>query len=192
MRVLPPAQTEAYDRMIAELRGFLDGLAGAHPDEAMVAELSRDLAAWSERLGRCAVEEPDQLFARVVERPGRGQVMSPLLFAKDLPSGEMTGHVTFGRYFMGVNGAAHGGAVALLFDEALGRAASGRGGPRARTAYLHVDFRAVTPIDTKLAVRSWLDRVDGRKRFVRGELRHGEVICAEAKALFVELKPGQG
>ena len=40
-------------------------------------------------------------------------------------------------------------------------------------------------------VRGWLDRQEGRKYFVRGELRHGDVVCADAEGLFVALKPGQ-
>jgi len=39
--------------------------------------------------------------------------------------------------------------------------------------------------------RGWLDRREGRKYFVRGELRHGEVVCAEAEGPFVALKPEQ-
>jgi acyl-coenzyme A thioesterase PaaI-like protein len=191
MRELPASKTAAFERMIGELRGFLDKVAGAHPDEATLAALADDLAAWSGRLGGCAVAESEQLFGRLVGEPGRGQTMMPRLVLEDAPPGEVRGHVVFGRYFLGVNGAAHGGALPLLFDEVLGIAAAAPDRPRVRTAYLHVDFRALTPLDTRLEVRGWLDRQEGRKRFVRGELRCGDVLCAEAEALFVELKPGQ-
>jgi acyl-coenzyme A thioesterase PaaI-like protein len=189
MRELPAAKTAAFERMVGELRGFLDKVAGAHPDEATLAALAHDLAAWSDRLAGCAVDESEQLFGRLVGEPGRGQTMMPRLVLEDARPGEVRGHVVFGRYFLGVNGAAHGGALALVFDEVLGVAAAAP--DRVRTAYLHVDFRALTPLDTRLEVRGWLDRQEGRKRFVRGELRCGEVVCAEAEALFVELKPEQ-
>jgi acyl-coenzyme A thioesterase PaaI-like protein len=191
MRILPAAQSEAFERMIVELRGFLDKVAGSQPDEATLAALAADLSAWSDRLAGCAVDEAGQLFGRLVEQPGRGQTMMPCLVLDDAPPGEVRGHVTFGRYFLGVNGAVHGGALPLLFDEALGIVAATPERPRVRTAYLHVDYRALTPLDTRLEVRGWLDRQEGRKRFVRGELRHGEVLCAEAEALFVELRPDQ-
>ena len=37
-----------------------------------------------------------------------------------------------------------------------------------------------------------VDRIEGRKRFVSGELRHGDTVCAQAEGLWVELLPGQG
>jgi acyl-coenzyme A thioesterase PaaI-like protein len=83
----------------------------------------------------------------------------------------------------------HGGVLPLLFDEVLGRAAASHGRERIRTAYLNVAFKALTPLDSELTVRGWVDRVEDRKLFVRGELRDGEVLCAEAEGLFVALKP---
>ncbi|CAN7565665.1 PaaI family thioesterase [Phenylobacterium sp. LjRoot225] len=179
-----------YGEMIDLLRGFLDKVSGARPDPATLADLTHDLKAWSERLQACAVEERDQLFARLLDQPGRGQTMSPALVVEKQEVGDFRGHVTFGRYFLGVNGAVHGGTLPLMFDEVLGRAA-GQPGLRLRTAYLKTDFRALTPLDTRLEVRGWLDRQEGRKYFVRGELRHGDVVCADAEGLFVALKPDQ-
>ena len=34
------------------------------------------------------------------------------------------------------------------------------------------------------------DREEGRKRYLTGEIRHGERLCAEAHGLFVVLRPG--
>jgi acyl-coenzyme A thioesterase PaaI-like protein len=186
-----PEVVESYDGMVATLRGFLDKLAGARPDADTLTALTRDLAAWSGRLDACAVDERDQLFGRLVRQPGRGQTASPQLFIDRQVEGELVGRVTFGRYFLGVNGAVHGGIIPLLFDEVLGRAAADPKQPRIRTAYLNTAFKALTPIDVELEVRGWLDRVEGRKRFVRGELRHGDIVCAEAEGLFVELRPEQ-
>lgn len=188
VRQVSADEARPFGEMIATLRDFLDKVAGARPDPADVAELTRDLAAWSERLQGSAVAEPEQLYGRLLTEPGRGQVTAPCLVVESQENGEIRGHVSFGRYFLGVNGAVHGGVLPLLFDEVLGRAAAASERPRVRTAYLHVDFRALTPLDTRLEVRGWLDRVEGRKCFVRGELRHGEVVCAEAEGLFVALQ----
>jgi acyl-CoA thioesterase FadM len=187
---LPADIAAPYGEMVEVLRDFLDKLAGARPDPATLAALTGDLKSWSERLQACAVDEREQLFARLLDQPGRGQTMSPALVVERQEIGDLRGHVTFGRYFLGVNGAVHGGSLPLMFDELLGRAA-GQPGLRLRTAYLKTDFRALTPLDTQLEVRGWLDRQEGRKYFVRGELRHGEVVCAEAEGLFVALKPEQ-
>jgi acyl-CoA thioesterase FadM len=60
-----------------------------------------------------------------------------------------------------------------------------------RTAYLHVDYRAITPIGAEVVVTGQVVGVEGRKRLLRGELRHGDTLCAAADALFVELLPHQ-
>ena len=179
-----------YGEMIDVLREFLDKVSGVQPDLRTIEALKDDLAAWSRRLDPFVVSERDQLFARLLDAPGRGQTMSPALHVDRMEPGDFRGHVTFGRYFLGVNGAVHGGTLPLMFDEVLGRAAA-LPGLRLRTAYLKTDFRTLTPLDTRLEVRGWLDRQEGRKYFVRGELRHGDVVCADAEGLFVALKPGQ-
>jgi acyl-coenzyme A thioesterase PaaI-like protein len=186
-----PQEKDAYERMVATLRRFLDSVAGARPDEAALAALTQDLAAWSERLEDFAVADREQPFGRLFSRPGRGQALSPAVVLEDTPQGQVRGKVIFGRYFLGVNGAVHGGAIPLVFDELFGRAAAHRDRPRIRTAYLNVDFRAITPLDRELDISAWLERVEGRKLFVRGELRDGEVVCAQADGLFVELRPEQ-
>lgn len=85
----------------------------------------------------------------------------------------------------------HGGAIPLLFDEVLGRLASSEDRTPARTAYLHTDFRSITPVGEELVVRAWFVSEQGRKRILRAELMHGETLCAEAEGLFIELRPGQ-
>src|SRR3546814_12710185 len=65
------------------------------------------------------------------------------------------GSVTYGRYYRGGNGAVHGGAIPLLFDEVLGRLANSAGRSPCRTAYLHTDFRSITPVGRQLSVRGW-------------------------------------
>jgi acyl-CoA thioesterase FadM len=65
------------------------------------------------------------------------------------------------------------------------------GGPRQRTAYLHINYRQVVPIDKELQIDAGVDKVEGRKIFVSGRLSDGDTVLTDAKALFVLLKPGQ-
>lgn len=181
----------AYGPMIDALRRLLDDIAGASPDGAMLADLTRDLQAWSATLKTVAVREHEQIFARRLDLPGRGQTMAPCLHVLGGDDNSVEGTVTFGRYFLGGGGAVHGGAIPLLFDEVLGRLANAGGRPRARTAYLHTDFRSITPVGVELSVTGRFVSEQGRKRVLRAELRHGETLCAEAEGLFVELRPGQ-
>jgi acyl-coenzyme A thioesterase PaaI-like protein len=177
--------------MITALREFLDHVAAAAPDAATTVALTHDLTSWAERLARSAVPERRQIFARRLDLPGRGQTMSPSFVPVTGDHEHVEGTVTFGRYFLGGGGAVHGGAIPLLFDEVLGRLAISGDRAPARTAYLHTDFRSITPVGVELAVRAWFISEQGRKRILRAQLSHGDTLCAEAEGLFVELRPDQ-
>jgi len=181
----------AYGTMIEALRDFLDKVAAAKPEEAVLGALTGDVARWSQRLAPLAVGEREQVFAHRLDLPGRGQTMAPCLIVDDGDPNQVRGRVTFGRYYLGGGGAVHGGAIPLLFDEVLGRLANSGDRPRSRTAYLHTDFRSITPVGVELSVTARFESEVGRKRLLRGELRNGDILCAEAEGLFVTLKPGQ-
>jgi acyl-coenzyme A thioesterase PaaI-like protein len=189
----PPAPLPGspYAGMIDTLRDFLDGIATARLDDATSLALTDDLTRWAARLVPLAAPEPARMFARVLDVPGHGQVMCPAFDVDAQDTVSISGRVTFGAYFHGANGAAHGGSIALLFDEVLGIPANAGVATMARTAYLHVNYRSVTPVGTELQVTARTASVDGRKRIVRGELRDGDRLCADAEGLFVELRPGQ-
>lgn len=86
----------------------------------------------------------------------------------------------------------HGGAIGLLFDSVLGTASwLLTGGPYQRTAYLHVNYRSIVPIERELQLETWISRTEGRKIFVETTLRDGDTLLADGEALFVVLKPGQ-
>ena len=95
------------------------------------------------------------------------------------------GHVSFGRFYLGGNGAVHGGAIPLVFDELMGRLANTGGRPPSRTAYLHVNYRNITPIETRLVIEAHFDSEEGRKRILTGTIRDGDTLCADAEGLFV-------
>ena len=59
------------------------------------------------------------------------------------------------------------------------------------TGRLTVHYRSPTPLETELRFVGWLERVDGRKIFTKGELWAGDRLCAEAEGLFISIQPGQ-
>jgi acyl-coenzyme A thioesterase PaaI-like protein len=100
--------------------------------------------------------------------------------------------VQFSRFAVGGNYAVHGGVLPLLFDSVFGMVIHAAGRPISRTAFLHVDYRKVTPIDTPLTARGWVREAEGRKAFVNAELRDSEEnLLAEANGLMIRLLPGQ-
>jgi acyl-CoA thioesterase FadM len=80
----------------------------------------------------------------------------------------------------------------LLFDYPFRMVVHTAGRPISRSAFLHVDYRKVTPTDTPLTVRGWVDSVEGRKSFVSSELTDSDgVLLAEAHDLMVRLLASQ-
>jgi acyl-coenzyme A thioesterase PaaI-like protein len=126
-----------------------------------------------------------------MDLPNRGnllQVPSELETVDD----EVDGSVRFRRYHLGRNGAVHGGAVAQRWDSVLGFAAFRLSRSfKQRTAYLHVNYRKIVPIDKELQVDARIDRSEGRKINVTGRLHDGDDLLCDAEALFVKLNPGQ-
>jgi acyl-coenzyme A thioesterase PaaI-like protein len=102
----------------------------------------------------------------------------------------MVGTATFGAAYEGPPGCVHGGYVAAAFDEVLGATQSLSGSP-GMTGRLTVHYRSPTPLETALRFTGWLEQVDGRKIFTKGELWAGERLCAEAEGLFISIKAGQ-
>lgn len=100
-----------------------------------------------------------------------------------------TGSVRFGVVFEGPPGCVHGGHVAGFFDQILGYHNLALGLP-AMTASLRVDYRRPTPLFTRLRFEARIREEKGRKIFVCGALRDGDVVFAEAEGLFV--LPGAG
>jgi hypothetical protein len=72
----------------------------------------------------------------------------------------------------------------------MGRLAN-TGRPPSRTAFLHVNYRTITPIETRLSIEAHFESEEGRKRILRGVIRDGDTVCADAEGLFVALRPGQ-
>lgn len=185
------ASGDAYGELLTSMRAMLDHLGAARLDDATARALTLEVDALRERLADHVVGESEQTFARRADLPARGQTMVPPFVAHEADRDSMRGTVTFGRYFLGRNGAVHGGAITCLFENVMGHLAGTGGRTFGRAAYTHVDFRAITPVGRELELRAWFESEIGRKRVIRAEIRDGEVLCAEAEGLVIELREGQ-
>ncbi|MGV1087129.1 MAG: PaaI family thioesterase [Mycobacterium sp.] len=129
---------------------------------------------------------------RVASLPGAGSILMPPWQIRRFDSEGVEVGVQFSRFHVGGNNAVHGGVVAMMFDVMCGIIIHSIGRPISRTAFLHVDYRNVTPIDVALTVRGWSSKVEGRKTFVNAELTGPDgTLLAEANGLMVQLLPGQ-
>ncbi len=129
---------------------------------------------------------------RVGTLPGAGSVLMPPWQIREFTPEIVDVGVQFSRFHVGGNNAVHGGVVAMMFDVMCGVIIHAIGRPISRTAFLHVDYRNITPIDVPLTMRGWASNVEGRKTFVNAELTDPNgTLCAEANGLMVQLLPGQ-
>jgi acyl-coenzyme A thioesterase PaaI-like protein len=178
---------DPHDRLGAAVRALSDLVvrSGAGP-----AEIEAAAAAIEGLTGRLAAAPPS---SRVHDSPyhpmslvgGSAHPTAPQLHTSPTDDG-VAGTVVLGPSYEGGPGLAHGGVLSLLFDHAMGQALF-TAGYSAMTVSLEVRYRAPTPLEAPLAVSARLDRVDGRKLFVAGQIAVGGRVTAEAQGVFVQL-----
>lgn len=181
-----------FARLHLAQRLLQDRLTGAALPPDVATELTEQLLDVSERLAEHQMPEPDRVDGWRPDLPGRGHPLLPPYFIDDETESTLSGRVTFTRFYLGGNGAAHGGAHPLLFDDVFGRVMNHHQPGVSRTAYLKVNYRRVTPLDVELHFEASRDRVEGRKRWGTARLfgPSGELL-SDADALFLQLLPGQ-
>src|SRR5215467_1356732 len=97
---------------------------------------------------------------------------------------------TRGKFLLGPNyaggaGFAHGGIIAVLLDEAMGKI-SKLTEERAVTAELSVEYKKPVPVNEEIIVEGWQESEEGRNRFRVGEIRDAKGnLLARGKARFV-------
>jgi acyl-coenzyme A thioesterase PaaI-like protein len=189
----PASPGAGFGRFVASMRRLQDLAVSADPSDDVWDDAADRVAALAELLGPFQTEVEGQAPAgRTPDLPGMGSLLlPPWVLTRYGPDGvEMTGH--FSRFHVGGNHAVHGGVLPLLFDHMFGMISHAADRPISRTAFLHVDYRKVTPIDVPLLVRGRVTGTEGRKAFVSAELVDGDqTVLAEGNGLMVRLLPGQ-
>ncbi|BAX90749.1 PaaI family thioesterase [Mycobacterium shigaense] len=184
-----------FGRFVAAMRRLQDLAVSADPPDEVWDDAADRVVALTELLGPFQALEGQAPSGRAPGLPGMGSLLlPPWTLTRYQPDGcEMRGHFT--RFHVGGNMAVHGGVLPLLFDHMFGMVSHASNRPISRTAFLHVDYRKITPIDAPLVVRGRVDRTEGRKAFVSAELADASenpgALLAEANGLMVQLLPGQ-
>lgn len=121
-------------------------------------------------------------YRAVAGRANPAAIPLTLEFGEDVVTTEITLEPMHG----GAPGRGHGGVLAGVFDEFTG-AAPRLIGTMGATARLSVNYRAPIPLGEPLQLRAWIHEQQGRKVFVRGDAHRGDVLIADAEALFVTI-----
>ncbi len=101
-----------------------------------------------------------------------------LTFEQDNVKRRIVGRFVLGERYQGGGGFAHGGIIALLLDEAMGKVCRFRE-VRAVTAELSVEYLKPVSVDKEIIVEGHEARQEGRNLFLVGEIRNeaGEVLA---------------
>ncbi|HEX4543934.1 MAG TPA: PaaI family thioesterase [Candidatus Acidoferrum sp.] len=108
-----------------------------------------------------------------------------LTFEQDNVNRRIVGRFILGDRYQGGGGFAHGGIIALLLDEAMGKVCRFRE-VRAVTAELTVEYLKPVAVAKEIIVEGRETELKGRNLFLAGEIRNeaGEVL-ARGKGRFV-------
>jgi acyl-coenzyme A thioesterase PaaI-like protein len=110
-----------------------------------------------------------------------------LVFELDFEARRTRGRFMLGTNYAGGAGFAHGGIIAVVLDEAMGKL-SKLTEEKAVTAELNVVYRKPVPVDKEIVVEGWQEEEKGRNRFRVGEIRdlQGNLL-ARGTARFVAI-----
>ena len=94
-----------------------------------------------------------------------------LTFEQDNAQRRISGRFVLGPRYQGGGGMAHGGIIAVLLDEAMGKVCRFRDA-RAVTAQLAVDYLKPIDVEQEIVVEAFEEQQSGRNLFMVGEIRN--------------------
>jgi len=114
-----------------------------------------------------------------------------LTYEQDDEAKRIRGNFRLGAEYQGAAGFIHGGIIATVLDEVMGKVCRFRG-VHAVTAELTIEYLKPVPVDVDLVIEGYEAEMTGRNLFMVGEIRDvsGKVL-ARGKGRFVILKPKQ-
>jgi uncharacterized protein (TIGR00369 family) len=108
-----------------------------------------------------------------------------LTFEQDNVNRKIVGRFVLGERYQGGGGFAHGGIIAMLLDEAMGKVCRFRE-VRAVTAELTVEYLKPVSVEKEIIVEAHETEQKGRNLFQVGEIRNGAgEILARGRGRFV-------
>jgi uncharacterized protein (TIGR00369 family) len=112
-----------------------------------------------------------------------------LTFEQDMEGRRIVGKFRLDERYQGGAGFLHGGIIAVLFDEALGKVCRFRS-VRAVTAELVIEYLRPIRLHEEFVVEAHEDRLEGRNLHLVGEIRDatGRVL-ARSRGRFVVIDP---
>ncbi len=112
-----------------------------------------------------------------------------LTFEQDNVNRRIVGRFVLGERYQGGGGMGHGGIIAVLLDEAMGKVCRFRE-VKAVTAELSVEYLKPVKVQQEIIVEGRETEQKGRNIYMSGEIRDtAGVVLARGKARFVIIAP---
>jgi uncharacterized protein (TIGR00369 family) len=120
---------------------------------------------------------------------GANEAGMKLSFDLNLDDRRTRGRFMLGTNYAGGGGFAHGGIIAVVLDEAMGKL-SKLTDERAVTAEMSIEYKKPVPVDQEVIVEGWQQEEKGRYRFREAEIRDTQGnLLARGKGRFVVVDP---
>jgi acyl-coenzyme A thioesterase PaaI-like protein len=108
----------------------------------------------------------------------------PLQIVQDRERGRARAEFELNALYEGPPGQVHGGVVALVLDQVFGEAAAAGGTP-GMTGTLTLRYQLNTPLGA-CSAEAWVDRRDGIKTIVKGEMRRADgTVTVTGEGIFI-------
>jgi len=115
---------------------------------------------------------------------GFSNAVAPSVFMEMVAKNYISGSVHFSSVYQGGPGLVHGGFIAAIFDELLGKVQAQLENP-GMTANLTVQYLRPCPINSHYHLEGKVVKVEGRKILTKGSMNLNGEKMAIAKAIFV-------
>jgi uncharacterized protein (TIGR00369 family) len=114
-----------------------------------------------------------------------------LTFEQDDAARTIVGHFRLGAEYQGAFGIIHGGVIAVVLDEVMGKVCRFRG-VRAVTAEMNIEYLKPVWVDADLVVKGYEKEITGRNLHLVGEIQDASGnVLARSRGRFVILGAAQ-
>jgi hypothetical protein len=185
-------------RLSQAIKRLTENLVTSAPDVALVSSLADQVEAVADKLEDTPRYYGRVAFSDIEEHGSYGFVsheINPLIGLGNpiappinmwIDGDTVRGTVTLGWSYEGPPGCLHGGFVVAIFDQFLGFTQVLTKQPGV-TGTLTTRFEKPTPLNTELRLEARVDKVEGRKIFITGEMYAGEKCTASCQGLFLSI-----
>ncbi|NBU38117.1 MAG: PaaI family thioesterase [Actinobacteria bacterium] len=182
--------SESMVRLVAALRRVIKAMHHVHPGHAGddAAAAAEQLADELESAGSLGIRQESLLRHTRSPLSGVMNPMAPPMTSEYHPDEKrVVSSILFNEAYQGPPACVHGGFVAALLDEALGRTRH-LTDRNCVTGSLLVTYRRPTPVNVPLTVDARITEMHDRKMVVRGEILANGEVTAVGEGTFVFLE----